>query len=281
MKANTLPNISPAELVFIIPALLLAGSASGILAGLFGVGGGLVITPVLYAIFGFMNVPEAVRVQLCIGTSLAIIIPTSIQSFRAHSHKNVVDFSILKIWAVPVITGVLIGGVIAKFADPKLFKLVFVSVATFSAIRLLFGASWRLGNELPSTVIIRIYGVLVGLISALMGIGGGQLGTMFMTLYGRPIHQSVATSSGLGTLIAVPGALSYMIVGWPQMALLPPLSIGYVSFIGVLLIAPLSTFIAPYGAKLAHKFSKRQLEISFGLFLLSVSANFLYGLMKP
>ena len=259
--------------------MLLAGSASGVLAGLFGVGGGLVITPVLYAIFSFVNVPESVKIQLCIGTSLAIIIPTSIQSFRAHARKGAVDFNILKLWAVPVILGVLIGGIIAKFADPKLFKLVFVLVAAFSGLRLLFGTKWRLGSELPDTNIIRAYGLFTGLISALMGIGGGQLGTMFMTLYGRPIHQSVATSSGLGTLIAVPGALSYMIVGWPQMAILPPFSVGYVSFIGVLLIAPLSTCIAPYGAKLAHKFSKRQLEISFGLFLLLVSAQFLYGLL--
>jgi uncharacterized protein len=103
---------------------------------------------------------------------------------------------------------------------------------------------------------------------------------MFMTVYGRPIHQSVATSSGLGTLIAVPATMSYMIIGWPQMAILPPFSMGYVSFIGVLLIAPISTFVAPYGARLAHKFSKRQLEISFGIFLLLISANFLYGLVN-
>jgi uncharacterized protein len=249
------------------------------LAGLFGVGGGVVSMPVLYIVFAALNVQESIITQLCVGTSLAIIIPTSIRSFKSHASKGAVDFNILKIWAIPVILGVLIGGVIAKFSSPSVFKIVFICVATFSSVRLLFGASWRLGKELPSINIIRGFGGIIGVLSVLMGIGGGQLGTMFMTVYGRPIHQSVATSSGLGTLIAVPATMSYMIIGWSQMALLPPFSVGYVSFIGVLLIAPISTFVAPYGAKLAHKFSKRQLEISFGIFLLLISANFLYGLV--
>ncbi|MBY0613173.1 MAG: sulfite exporter TauE/SafE family protein [Beijerinckiaceae bacterium] len=267
------------EIVLILAALLGAGVATGILAGLFGVGGGAIVVPALYAAFGAISVPDSVRTQLCIGTSLAVIIPTSIQSFRAHRAKGAVDPLILKRWAVPVVIGVLIGGVIAKFADPAVFKIVFVCVASFSAFRLLFGKGWRLGEEMPAPGIVRSYGVLIGVLSALMGIGGGQLGSMFMTFYNRPIHQSVATSSGLGALIAIPGAISYMIVGWPQMALLPPLSVGYVSFLGVLIIAPISAVTAPMGARLAHRFNKRQLEISFGLFLLLISANFLYGLL--
>jgi uncharacterized protein len=249
------------------------------LAGLFGVGGGVVSVPVLYIVFAALKVPESIITQLCVGTSLAIIVPTSIRSFKSHANKGAVDFSILKIWAIPVISGVLIGAIIAKFSSPSVFKIVFICVAAFSAIRLLFGASWRLGNELPNINIMRLYGVIIGILSPLMGIGGGQLGTMFMTVYGRPIHQSVATSSGLGTLIAVPASISYMIVGWPQMAILPPFSVGYVSFIGVLLIAPISTFVAPYGAKLAHQYSKRKLEMLFGLFLLLISAGFLYELV--
>ncbi len=279
MKAKPLFGIPLNELALVVGALLAAGVATGVLAGLFGVGGGAVIVPVLYAVFGMMGVPDSVRTQLCVGTSLAIIIPTSIQSFRAHSKKGLVDLNLLKLWAVPVVFGVLIGGVIAKFAPPGVFKLVFVGVATLSAMRLLFGKGWRLGTELPGTNIIRLYGSVIGVLSALMGIGGGQLGSMFMTFYNRPIHEAVATSSGLGILIAIPGAISFMIVGWPQMALLPPFSVGYVSFLGLLLIAPLSAISAPFGARLAHTFNKRQLEISFGIFLLLVSANFLYGLL--
>ena len=259
--------------------MLGAGVATGILAGLFGVGGGAIVVPALYAAFGAIDVPEIVRTQLCIGTSLAIIIPTSIQSFRAHRAKGAVDLDVLRRWALPVVIGVLLGGVIAKFAAPALFKIVFVVVASFSGLRLLFGKGWRLGDTMPAPAIVSGFGVVIGLLSALMGIGGGQLGSMFMTFYNRPIHQAVATSSGLGALIAVPGAISYMIVGWPFQPILPPLSIGYVSFLGVVIIAPISAFMAPFGARLAHLFSKRQLEVSFGIFLLLISANFLYGLL--
>ena len=278
-KVQPLLDLPVYEVIIILIALLGAGVATGILAGLFGVGGGAIVVPALYAAFGAIEVPDTVRTQLCIGTSLAIIIPTSIQSFRAHRAKGAVDPEILRRWVVPVILGVLLGGVIAKFAPPALFKIVFVAVASFSATRLLFGKGWRLGDTLPAPFIVRAYGVLIGVLSALMGIGGGQLGSMFMTLYNRPIHQAVATSSGLGALIAIPGTISYMIVGWPFQPILPPLSIGYVSFLGVGIIAPISTLAAPLGARLAHRFSKRQLEISFGIFLLLISANFLYGLI--
>ena len=267
------------QLVMILVALLLAGVATGVLAGLFGVGGGAIVVPALYAAFSAIAVPDSVRTQLCIGTSLAIIIPTSIQSFRAHHARGAVDMAILKLWSMPVVAGVILGGMIAKFADPAVFRIVFICVASFSAVRLLFGKGWRLGDTLPSRGYVGAYGVLIGLLSALMGVGGGQLGSMFMTFYNRPIHQSVATSSGLGTLIAIPGTISYMVVGWPQMNLLPPLSIGYVSLLGVLIIAPVSAMAAPLGATLAHRFSKRQLEISFGIFLLLIALDFVYGLL--
>ncbi len=279
MKDVQLFGIPVTELLILALALLGAGVATGILAGLFGVGGGAVIVPALYAVFGLIGVPDSVKTQLCIGTSLAIIIPTSIQSFRAHSSKGAVDRDILKLWVVPVLFGVFLGGVVAKFAEPALFKLVFIFVATASALRLLFGKGLKFGTELPGERITRAYGVVIGFLSALMGIGGGQLGSMYMSFFNRPIHQAVATSSGLGIMIAIPGAISYMIVGWPKMAILPPLSVGYVSFMGVLLIAPVSALVAPFGASIAHRFNKRQLEISFGIFLLLVAGNFLYGLL--
>jgi uncharacterized protein len=259
--------------------LSLAGAATGFLAGVFGVGGGAVIVPVLYELFGLLNVPEAVRMPLCVGTSLAIIIPTSIRSFQAHKAKGAVDMSILKIWAIPVILGVLAGSYIARFAPANLFKLVFVFVAGVSAIRLLSGLNWRIADELPNPTITRIYGVVLGALSALMGIGGGQLSNIFMMLFGRPIHQAIATSSGLGVIISLPGTIGYMVAGWPQMGNLPPLSVGYVSFIGVLLFIPTSMWIAPVGARLAHQLSKRKLEIAFGLFLLLVSARFMWNLI--
>ena len=270
------------DLVWLAAALLVAGAITGLLAGVFGVGGGAVIVPVLYELFRLVGVPEEVRMPLCVGTSLAIIIPTSIRSFTAHHAKGAVDLSILRRWAVPVIVGVATGSVVARFAPASLFKAVFVGVAAISAVRLLFGRdSWRIADEMPSGPVMIAYGWLIGVLSALMGIGGGQLSNLFMTFYGRPIHQAIATSSGLGILISIPGALGYVLAGWPRVAEHPdvaalqiPLALGYVSLIGFAAFVPTSTWTAPIGARLAHRLSKRRLETAFGIFLLVVCARF-------
>jgi uncharacterized protein len=268
------------ELGFVIIGLLAGGVATGLLAGLFGVGGGAIIVPVIYAVFGLMNVPEELRMPLSVGTSLAVIIPTSIQSFRAHKAKGAVDMDILKLWALPVVLGVLLGAFLARFAPASLFKIVFVCVASLTAAKLLLASDrWKLGDVMPTGITMKIYGGVIGVLSSLMGIGGGQLANLFMTLYGKPIHQAIATSSGLGVLISVPGAIGFMIAGWPKMDQLPPLSIGYVSLIGLLLIAPTSALLAPYGARLAHRLPKRQLEVGFGIFLILVSLRFLWSII--
>ncbi|TDR34832.1 sulfite exporter TauE/SafE family protein [Aquamicrobium defluvii] len=270
------------ELAGVLIALLLAGALTGMLAGVFGVGGGAVAVPILYEFFRFLDVPEEVRMPLCVGTSLAVIVPTSIRSFNAHRAKGAVDMSILKIWAIPVVVGVIAGSFIARFAPAELFKAVFVVVAGVSSARLLFGKdSWRLGMDMPGRVVMSVYGWIIGVLSALMGIGGGQLSSLFMTFYNRPIHQAVATSSGLGILISIPGVIGYVYAGWPNVAnypdvaiLQPPLALGYVSLLGTILLIPTSTLVAPIGAHLAHKMSKRRLEIMFGLFLAFVCIRF-------
>jgi uncharacterized membrane protein YfcA len=158
-----------------------------------------------------------------------------------------------------------------------------VTVAGISAVRLLFGKdSWKLADDIPGPLIMRLYGLVIGVLSALMGIGGGQLSSLFMTFYGRPIHQAVATSSGLGVLISIPGAISYIYAGWPRAAefpdvtaLQPPLALGYVSVLGFVLFVPTSIWTAPIGARLAHALPKRKLEVLFGLFLIVVCLRFL------
>lgn len=275
-----LAGIPVGDLVFLAISLVAAGAITGLLAGVFGVGGGAVIVPILYEVFRVIGVPEDVRMPLCVGTSLAVIIPTSIRSFNAHRAKGMVDMSILKIWAVPVVLGVIAGSYIARFAPADLFKIIFVIVAIFSALRLLFASDrWQLGTEMPGKVLMTIYGGVIGVLSALMGIGGGQLSSLFMTFYGRPIHQAVATSSGLGVLISIPGALGFIYAGWPKLDVLPPLSLGYVSLIGFILFIPTSIWTAPIGARLAHRLSKCKLEVVFGLFLLLVAARFIWSLV--
>lgn len=279
--------IPTSDLVMLAGALLAAGALTGILAGVFGVGGGAVVVPVLYELFRVVGVPEEVRMPLAVGTSLAVIIPTSIRSFNAHRARGKVDMSIVRIWAVPVVVGVALGSLIARYAPADLFKAVFVLVAGISAVRLLFGKdSWRFGTEVPGKLVMRIYGVLIGVLSSLMGIGGGQLSSLFMTFYGRPIHQAVATSSGLGVLISIPGAIGYVYAGWPRAAEYPdvaalqfPMALGYVSLIGFALFVPTSIYTAPIGARLAHSLSKRRLEVAFGLFLLAVCARFAWSLL--
>lgn len=268
------------EWALLAGVLLGAGVASGLLAGLFGVGGGAVMVPVLYQLFGVIGVPDALKMQLAVGTSLAVIIPTSIRSFAAHRARGAVDEALLKAWAVPVIGGVLLGSWLASFAPPAVFKLVFVFVAFATAIKLGFGkASWKLTDDIPAEPGRSIIGVVTGLLSALMGIGGGSIVNLVMSFCNQPIHRSVATASGVGVLISIPGAIGYMVAGWPKMGDLPPLSIGFVSLIGAALIMPTSMWVAPIGARLAHSLPKRTLEIAFAVFLALMGLRFLISLL--
>jgi uncharacterized protein len=281
-------SLPVSELIWLALTLAAAGVVMGLFAGLFGVGGGAIVIPVLYEVFRIAGVPDEVRMPLCVGTSLAIIIPTSISSFRSHNARGAADLDVLKRWALPVVAGVILASAIARHAPEQLFKVVFVVIAGFSAMRLLFHPDgWRFADELPGRALMSLYGMIIGSLSALMGIGGGQIANLFMTFHGKSIHQAIATSSGLGALIAVPATLGYIYAGWPRAAEFPavtalqfPYSLGYVSLIGTLLVVPTSTLVAPLGARLAHRLTKRQLEIAFGLFLLSVSVRFLVSLLS-
>jgi uncharacterized membrane protein YfcA len=273
-------GLSLGEWVMLASVLLGAGVASGLLAGLFGVGGGAVMVPVLYQLFGVIGVPEALKMQLAVGTSLAVIIPTSIRSFTAHRARGAVDEALLKAWALPVVGGVVVGSWLASFAPPAVFKLVFVFVAWATAIKLGFGkASWKLADDIPAEPGRSIIGVVTGLLSALMGIGGGSIVNLVMSFCNQPIHRSVATASGVGVLISIPGAIGYMVAGWSKMGDLPPLSVGFVSLIGAALIMPTSMWTAPLGARLAHALPKRTLEIAFAVFLALMGLRFLISLL--
>ena len=259
-----------------------AGVATGLLAGLFGVGGGAIIVPVLFEVFRILDVPDAVRMQLCIGTSLAIIVPTTVRSYRAHRARGLVIPGVLRSCALPAVAGVAVGSVAAAFAPAGMFKLAFVLIAGTIAARLLVGREdWVLAHQLPGRRALSAWGFLVGLASSLMGISGGSLATMVLTLYGKPIHNAVATSAGLGVPITIAGTLGYMLAGLPHRATLPPLSIGFVSIIGVATVAPISSWVAPFGARLAHALPRRRLEIGFGLFLLIASMRFVVNLVTP
>jgi uncharacterized protein len=270
-----------AELAWLATAILLAGIVTGIFAGLFGIGGGAVIVPVLYEAFRVLGVSEDVRMQLCIGTSLGIIVPTTIRSYLAHRAAGLGMAEVVRAWSLPAVAGVAVGAVAAAYAPAALFRFAFVVIAAAIAAKLLFGReSWVIAHALPGRRAMAVYGALIGLASSLMGISGGSLSTIVLTLYGQSIQSAVATSAGLGVPITLAGSIGYMIAGWSQQARLPPLSIGFVSLVGVAIMAPISSYVAPYGARLAHALPKRTLEIAFGLFLLAAALRFLVSLMS-
>ena len=275
------------ELLELALLLVAVGALSGFLAGVFGIGGGAILVPVFYECFRIAGVPVEVRMPLCIGTSLAIIIPTSIRSYRAHRARGAVDGEILKAWWLPVLIGVIAGSVTARYAPERLFKIVFVMVAYSAAARLLLAReTWKFGDDLPRGPLMKAYGFIVGLLSTLMGIGGGLFSNLLMTFYGRPIHQAVATSSALAVLISIPGALGYVYAGWPAAAHYPgvaalqlPFALGYVSLIGAVLVMPTSLLTAGLGVRVAHAMSKRTLEVAFGCYLFTVGSRFVISLL--
>src|SRR5215475_546745 len=230
---------SLAELAWLAAAVMAASVVTGLLAGLFGIGGGAVIVPVLFEVFRILGVPEAVRMQLCIGTSMAIIVPTAVRSYWAHRAKGLVISGVLRSWSLPAVVGVAIGSVAAAIAPPGVFELAFVVIAGIIATKFLAGREdWVLAHRLPSRPVMTIWGFLIGLASSLMGISGGSLGTMVLTLCGKPLHNAVATSAGIGVPITIAGTLGYMLAGLPHTAQMPPLSLGFVSLIGFALMAP-------------------------------------------
>jgi uncharacterized protein len=268
------------ELLLLAGLIIVAGFVTGILAGLFGIGGGALIVPVLYEVFGVLGVPDEVRFQLCVGTSTAIIVPTNILSYRTHRDKGAVMMDVVRAWAIPAVIGVAVGSTVAAFAPASVLKLAFAVIASVIAFKLLVGRdSWRLAPDLPGRAGMTGYGLFVGLCASLMGISGGSIANMILTLHGKSMHNAVATSAGLGVPITIAGTIGYMLAGLPQRSLLPPLSIGFVSLIGFALMAPVASFTAPYGARLAHALSRRTLEIAFGCFLLAVCVRFLVSLV--
>ncbi len=265
----------------LIAALGLAGALIGVLAGLFGIGGGAISVPVFYEVFQTLGHAPELAMPMAVGTSLAVIIPTSIQSSRRHYLRGTVDMDLLRLWAVPVLIGVICGALIARVATPDVFQMAFVVVAAINSAKLLSGgAGWRLRDTLPGKVALSAYGAGVGLVSALMGIGGGAVSNLILTLHNVPIHRAVSTSAGVGILIAVPGTIGYMAAGFGRPDL-PADAIGFVSLATFALTVPTSLWTTRFGVKLAHRLSPRHLELAFGLFLLAACLRFLWAIVTP
>jgi uncharacterized protein len=267
------------ELLGLTAALLAAGFVTGLLAGLLGIGGGGILVPVLYEVFGALGIDGAIRMHLAVGTSLAVIVPTSLRSFTAHHARGAVDLDLVRSMAPWVVLGVGLGAFLARYSNEAVLKGIWVVAASIMSLKLLFGRQdWRLGDALPGQPFRALYGGFVGLVSTLMSIGGGIFITALLTLYGQPMQRAVATSSAFGPIIAIPGTLGFVWAGW-HAAGRPPGSLGYVSLLGALVIIPTSVLAAPLGVRIAHGISRRKLELAFATFLVVVGLRFLFSLI--
>lgn len=253
---------------------LLLGAAAGVLAGLFGVGGGIIIVPVLVFSFTAQGFSPEILTQLAVGTSLATIIFTSINSVLAHHRQGAVQWPIVRWMSLGILLGAGVGALTAAAINgPQLQKLIGV-FALVIAIQMAFGLQPRASAPVPGKLGLTAAGGVIGWASAIFGIGGGSLSVPFLTWRSVPIQQAVATSAACGLPIAVAGALSFMLLGWdnPQ---LPDWSLGFVYLPALAGIATTSMFFARFGARLAHRLSPRVLKRLFALLLFSVGLNFL------
>ena len=249
-------------------ALIATGIFAGILAGLLGVGGGIVIVPVLFFLFqGFGVSPESAMV-IATATSLATIVPTSISSIRSHSQKGNVDFDLLKRWAVFILIGVLMGSWLVTRVDGSLLTVLFGVIAVLAALNMLFrtGKS-ALYQKLPGRVGQGIMGTSVGFFSSMVGIGGGTISVPLLTLYNYPAHKAVGTAAAIGLIISLPGALTMLTLGTTP-ADAPVGTFGFVNVFGFLCIVPLTVLFAPVGASLAAKLDAGKLKKIFAVVLL-------------
>jgi uncharacterized membrane protein YfcA len=261
------------DLVLLGTAMLLTGCVAGVLAGLFGIGGGIVIVPVLEAALGFAGVDPAIRMHIAVATSLATIIPTSISSARAHHARDSVDIPLVRRWAVFVLAGAVAGAWLASQLHSRTLALVFAALALLVALKMLLLPGTRnVTAEVPRGVLVPAIPIAIGGASSMMGIGGGTFSVMALTLFGMPIHRAVGTASLFGLVISLPATLAYVANGWGDPRL-PPWSLGFVNLLGFLLIAPATWLTAPLGARIAHAFTPRTLSIAFGLFLAVVAVR--------
>ncbi len=261
-------------LLAMMAAVLLAlGAFAGVLAGLLGVGGGIVLVPGFFYVFSALGFDSPQLMQICLATSLATIIVTSLRSVSAHHKKGAVDWSILKGWVIGIAAGATVGVLVASALRSEILQAIFGILGISVGIYMVFGrVQWRLGSEMPRGLLRAALSPIVGFLSVLMGIGGGSFGVPIMTLYGVPIHRAVATAAGFGVIIAVPSVIGFLFV---DIAVAPPFTLGAVNFLAFGLVVAMTLVTAPWGAALAHRMDPKPLKRVFGLFLLLVALNML------
>jgi uncharacterized membrane protein YfcA len=260
----------------LIAALLGAGAMGGLLAGLLGVGGGIIIVPALDLALTMAGVEPAAALHVAVATSMANIVPTSISSSRSHARRGAVDFDVIRRWSLPIVIGALSGALLASRVHASVLSAVFGIVALAAAIKMLLPLDRIvLREELPRGPAGAAIPAFIGAVSAMMGIGGGTLSVPSMTLCGVPVHKAVGTAALLGLWISAPATIGYLLADTSSTRV-PPWTIGLVSLPSLAVVAPVAWIVAPLGARLAHALDRRWLSAAFGTFLLVVAARMLY-----
>jgi uncharacterized membrane protein YfcA len=262
-----------ATLAPLVLLLLGIGAFAGVLAGLLGVGGGIVLVPAFYYTFAGLGFESDELMQVCLATSLATIIVTSARSVLSHSRKGAVEWEILRTWAPGIVVGAVIGVLVASELRSSTLQGIFGGLALAIGLYMLLGRSeWRLADTMPEGPLRYILSPMVGFLSVLMGIGGGSFGVPIMTLHGLAIHRAVATAAGFGLIIALPSVIAFFFV---NIAEAPPWTLGAVNFPAFLIVIAMTTLTAPLGVKLAHALDPKPLKRVFGVFLILVAMNML------
>jgi len=261
-------------LLLVMGAMLLAiGAFAGVLAGLLGVGGGIILVPAFFYAFTVLGYDSPQLMQMCLGTSLATIIVTSVRSGLSHDKKGAVDWGVLKTWAPGIVVGALVGVFIAASLRSAALQGIFGVLAIIVGVYMTFGQShWRVGRRMPTGITRAALSPILGFLSVLMGIGGGSFGVPIMSLFNVPIHRAIGTAAGFGVIIAVPSVAGFLLV---DLAVAPPLTIGAVNLIAFGLVIAMTLITAPWGAALAHKMDPKPLKKVFGIFLTLVALNML------
>jgi len=259
--------------------MLATGVVSGVAAGLLGIGGGAVIVPALSNALLLMGFDPEVVQHVAVGTSLAIIIPTGFMSARSHQKRGALDLNALKLWAPFIVAGTFIGGLMAGWYSGDVLRIVFAVMAFVIAANIVFSFQTKLMGHLHSSKPThRIAAFVVGYLSSLMGIGGGSLTVPTLVAFGETMHKAVGTSAAIGVAIAISGTLGFLISGW-GVSDLPPLSLGYINVVALVLVGVTAALCAPIGAALAHRMDQKTLKYVFAVFLVAVGLNMLWKVL--
>ena len=264
------------DLVTLLPMFLLLiviGAFAGVIGGLLGVGGGIVLVPAFFYAFQHLGYGGDQLMQICVATSLATIVVTSIRSVNGHNRKGAVDWGVLRVWGPFLVLGAVVGVFVASRLASTTLQAVFGVLAGLAGLYMAFGrASWRLGSALPGQPGAGVMAAAVGFLSVLMGIGGGTFGVPLMTLFNQPIHRAVGTASGFGVLIAVPSVIGFAFL---KVEGAPPFTVGAISLPAFLVVIATTLFTTPLGVRLAHAMDPGPLKRVFAVFLILVALNML------